>query len=280
MKQFLVHFDDSRQAVQRLQLARRLASAHGGVVTALYTVTPALLAVPMAAEAGAAAVAPLRELDEQRVATAKAAFETAMEMERGVRAHWAEVAGYPVVTAFSGQALYADLVVIGQHDPETGGASGVPPDLVESVVIGAGRAALVVPFTGPPATDARKIAIAWKPTREAARALAAAQPLLQKAGSVDVLAWGGDGGEDDAVRGSRLDLAGWLRQRGIEATWHREGGPEPEFVGEQLLSRACDLGSDLLVMGCWGHSRAREFVFGGATRTVLQSMTVPVLMAH
>jgi nucleotide-binding universal stress UspA family protein len=62
--------------------------------------------------------------------------------------------------------------------------------------------------------------------------------------------------------------------------WHRESGAEPEIVGELMLSRAFDLGCDLFVMGCYGHSRAREWVLGGASRTVLQSMTVPVLLAH
>ncbi len=276
MKQFLVHFDDSPAAVQRLQFARRLASAHSGMVTALYAVTPALMEIPLAVEAGAAAVAALRELDDQRCATAKASFETAIEQQSGVRAHWAQVTDFPVLPAFNEQALYADMVVLGQRGPSQ--VAGVPPDLIESVIFGAGRPALMVPFTGPAGTDAENIAIAWKPTRESVRALGAAVPLLQKAREVHVLHWGEDG--SDAIRGSRLDLAGWMRDRGIEANWHRESGPEPEYVGELLLTRTFDLGCDLLVMGCYGHSRAREFVFGGATRTVLQSMTVPVLMAH
>jgi nucleotide-binding universal stress UspA family protein len=278
MKQFLVHFDDSPAAVQRLQFARRLATAHSGMVTALYAVTPALLEIPMAVEAGAAAVEALRDLDEQRRGRAKMSFETGIEQQSGVRAHWAEVSGFPVATAFDEQALYADLVVLGQRGPAGSEVAGVPPDLIESAIFGAGRPALIVPYTGPAATDAVNIAVAWKPTRESARALAAAVPLLQKAREVHVLCWGEAG--DEGIRGSRLDLAGWMRERGIEVTWHRESGPEPEFVGELLLTRTFDLGCDLLVMGCYGHSRAREFVFGGATRTVLQSMTVPVLMSH
>lgn len=277
MKQFLVHFDDSPAAVQRLQYARRLATAHSGMVTALYGVTLALMEIPMAVEAGAAAVEALRDLDEQRRAAAKAAFDTAVEQQHGVRARWGEVRGFPVASAFDEQALYADVVVLGQQ-AEEGAVAGVPADLIESVIFGAGRPAIVVPYTGPAATDATNIAVAWKPTRESARALGAAVPLLQKAREVHVLHWGDTA--EDGIRGSRLDLAGWMRDRGIEATFHREGGPEPDFVGELLLTSTFDLGCDLLVMGCYGHSRAREFVFGGASRTVLQSMTVPVLMAH
>jgi nucleotide-binding universal stress UspA family protein len=278
MKQFLVHFDDSPAAVQRLQFARRLASAHSGMVAALYAVTPALLEMPLAVEAGAAAVAALREIDERRCATAKAAFETAIEQQSGVRAHWAQVTDDPVTAGFNEQALFADVVVLGQRAPSSSQVPGVPPDLVDSTVFGAGRPALVVPFIGPAATDAQNIAVAWKPTREAARALDAAVPLLQQAREVHVLQWGDDAGA--GIRGSHLDLAGWFRDRGIDVNWHRERGSEPESVGELLLTRSFELGCDLLVMGCYGHSRAREFVFGGATRTVLRSMPVPVLMAH
>jgi len=120
------------------------------------------------------------------------------------------------------------------------------------------------------------VVIAWKPTREAARAVSAAVPLLQRARRVHVLSWNQ---EEDGIGGGRLDLDGYLKLRGIEPAWHREDR-EPDFLGELLLTRAFDLNADLLVMGCYGHSRAREWVLGGTSRTVLQSMTLPVLMAH
>jgi nucleotide-binding universal stress UspA family protein len=100
--------------------------------------------------------------------------------------------------------------------------------------------------------------------------------MLQRARRVHVLSWSG---AEEAVSGQRLDLDGYLKLHGVAATWHREAG-EPELLGELLLSRAFDLEADLLVMGCYGHSRAREWVLGGTSRTVLQSMTLPVLMAH
>lgn len=74
-----------------------------------------------------------------------------------------------------------------------------------------------------------------------------------------------------ADRGMMLDEAA--------RTWHREG-PEPAALGDRLLSHVADAGADLLVMGCYGRSRAREWVLGGVSRTVLASMTVPVLLAH
>lgn len=86
-------------------------------------------------------------------------------------------------------------------------------------------------------------------------------------------------GEEPAIGGERLDLRGYLKLHGVEATWHREG-EEPEELGQLLLSRTFDLEADLLVMGCYGHSRVREWLLGGTSRVVLQSMTLPVLMAH
>ena len=137
-----------------------------------------------------------------------------------------------------------------------------------------GKPALIVPYIGAPKTTAQTIVIAWKETPEAARAVSAAMPLLQRASQVHVVCWSQD---EAKVGGVRLDLKGYLALSGVDAVWHQEGG-EPERLGDLLLSRAFDLHADLLVMGCYGHSRAREWVLGGTSRTILQTMTLPVLM--
>ena len=146
------------------------------------------------------------------------------------------------------------------------------------MIAASGKPALILPYVDTAAKDAssQTVVIAWKPGREAARAVSAAMPLLQRARSVQILSWAG---EEEAVIGERLDLSGYLRLHGVEAHWHRES-QEPEALGELLLSRAFELNADLLVMGCYGHSRAREWVLGGTSRTVLRTMTLPVLMAH
>jgi nucleotide-binding universal stress UspA family protein len=192
-----------------------------------------------------------------------------------VHAAWAEVQDYPIVPAFSRQALYADMLVLGQHDPSAP-SPGVPVDFPESVIAASGKPAIVLPYAGLPPSVGETVVIAWKTTREAARAVGAAVPMLQRARVVHVLSWTD---EQEPVGGARLDLDGYLKLRGIEPIWHRESR-EPESIGELLLTRAFDLEADLLVMGCYGHTRAREWVLGGASRTVLRSMTLPVLMAH
>ena len=275
LTQLLVHLDASPQAAQRLEAACRIGQAHGAAVTALYAVTPSFVELPFAPEVGPGVAAALREIDDELRTRARASFDQALAAP-GMHATWAEVGDDPIMSVFAQQALYADLLVLGQHDPSGTPATGVPADFVESVMVASGRPALVLPYIGVPSPIGETVVVAWKPTREAARAVSAALPLLQRARRVHILSWSG---EDEAVSGEGLNLDGYLRLHGVEVTWHRETR-EPEVLGELLLSRAFDLEADLLVMGCYGHSRAREWVLGGASRTVLRSMTLPVLMAH
>jgi nucleotide-binding universal stress UspA family protein len=275
LKQLLVHLDASPQAAQRLETACRLGQVHGAAVTALYAVTPAFVELPFAPEIGPGVAASLHERDVELRTRARAAFDRVVAAP-GMKASWAEVGNEPMMGVFSQQALFADLLVLGQADPTEKRAEGVPADFVETVLISSGKPVLVLPFIGASSTVGQTVVLAWKPTREAARAVSAALPLLQRAGQVHVLSWSG---ADEAVGGHGLSLDGYLQLHGVKAIWHRET-QEPDLLGELLLSRAFDLEADLLVMGCYGHSRAREWVLGGASRTVLRSMTLPVLLAH
>jgi nucleotide-binding universal stress UspA family protein len=275
LAQLLVHLDASPQAVQRLEVACRLGQLHGAAVGALYAVTPHLVELPFSPEIGPGIAAALRDMDDAQRAGALAAFRQS-RLAAEVHATWAEVVDAPVAAGFSQQALYADLLVLGQRDPSQASSSGLPSDFVETVLSVSGKPALILPYVEVAAEIDQNVVIAWKPTREAARAVGAAMPLLQRARSVQVLAWSG---EEEAVGGERLDLNSYLSRHGVGAVWHREG-QEPQALGELLLSRACDLNANLLVMGCYGHSRTREWILGGTSRTVLHAMTLPVLMAH
>lgn len=274
--QMLVHVDATARSAARLDVACAVAKANGAAVTAMYGVTPSIAELPFVPDAGPNVAAVLADIDDKRLATARAAFDKA-RVNCGVSLSWAEIGDAPLLPSFARQALYADLLVLGQHDPADAATSGVPADFPEHVIATSGKPALVLPYQALPQALGQTVAVAWKPTRECARAVSAAVPLMQRARRVHVLSW--PTGEDD-IRGDRLGLERYLRQRGIEPTWHREGIGEPNFLGELLLSRAFDFDADLLVMGCYGHSRAREWVLGGTSRTVLRSMTLPVLMAH
>lgn len=274
-RQLLVHLDAGARNAPRLRAARSIASDNGAEVAACYAVSSSYLDAAYPAEFAPAVIEALDALDQDRIDSARNAFDLEMR-EPGPAATWSQLCGLGAAGAFMHQALYADLIVLGQHDPDR--ASGAPADFNELVIMGSGRPALVMPYTGWAGAVGRIVAIAWKPTPQAARAVAAALPLLQRARQVHVLQWSGVP-EEEGVTGHRLDLEGYLRVHGVEATWH-EGGAEPSAIGELVLSGAFDVDADLLVMGCYGHSRAREFVMGGMSRTILRSMTLPVLMAH
>jgi nucleotide-binding universal stress UspA family protein len=278
-KQILVHLDAGGAASARLGLASQLARQHEAALSALYATVPVFLGLPSWPEVAPSLAASLIEIDDERRQRTHRMFDQAIAAG-AVGATWSETPEVAVVGAFVQQALYADLLVLGQHDPGDVQAAGVPADFVEAVVVASGKPAIVVPHVGCPERVGDTVAIAWKPTREAARAVSAAIPLFQKPWVVLVETW--DPGKvpgDAPVQGAALDLEGYLRLHRIRATWHR-GGPEPEALGEILLSRVFYLGADLLVMGCYGHTRAREWMLGGASRSILASMTLPVLMAH
>lgn len=279
IRQVLVHLDPTRASARRLSAAREVAQRLQAALTGLYAATPGFAELPYAPSIGPGLAASLLEIDDRRRDQARKVFDEAMQPTESchVPASWAQIAQVPVNEGFARQALFADLLVLGQRDPADEDAAAVPADFVESVLLASGRPGLVVPHIGASAPIGRTVAIAWKETPEAARAVTAALPLLQRAHRVHVMSWGEE--KRPEVGGSALDLDGYLGAHGVSFTWDRSGA-DPQQVGELLLSRAFDYGADLLVMGCYGHSRAREWIMGGATRTILESMTLPVLMMH
>lgn len=277
LKNILLHLDASPRCAVRVDAARQLAQRHEAVVSGLFAVTSNFVEMPFAVAESSQAGAVILELDAKRRALALAQFKQATQTE-GPAVSWSELGTEPVIWGFTQQALYADLLVLGQHEPGSPTARDLPADFIESVLIGSGKPALVIPFAGEVKTVGQNILVAWSARRESARALQAALPLLQKAQQVHVASWSDEQSAPQAA-GERLQLEQYLASHGVQATLHWYGDAAGN-TGDRLLSLSADLGNDLLVMGCYGHSRARELVLGGATRTVLKSMTVPVLMAH
>jgi len=272
MKSLLVHVDGSPRCAVRLSLAIALSHRHDAHLTALFAGTPPLLGMPYSFAGGPEMVQILQDLHLERRAKARAAFQASAA---GTQAEWAELGAMPLFPGFAGQALFADLMVLGQHDPND--AEGdTPADFVSSMMLTTGRPALVVPHSGRFETAGTRALVAWKPSAESARALSASLPLLRQAIEVTVVEWGHSPAQTEV---QALDIERYLELQGIKARFERHPD-EPRDIGELLLSEASDLGADLLVMGCYGHHRARELVLGGATRTILKSMTLPVFMSH
>jgi nucleotide-binding universal stress UspA family protein len=265
IQSILLHIDAGDRSAVRMRIARELAQRHEAVVTAMFATRPRFVPLPNPFSEGMAVMPMLEETDPAQRARAKSLFD-----RDGEGMCWDEVVDAPPLPGFIRQALCADLLVLGQHDPQDRSTHDVPADLVTSVLFGSGKPALVIPHAGDPRTVGRCALVAWKAVPEAARALTAALPLLQSAARVHLVT-----PADEPPGGIEL----YLRRHNVDTAFHSIAAA-PAQAGEQLLALARDLSADLLVMGCYGHSRARELVLGGATRTVLQAMTMPVLMAH
>jgi len=164
----------------------------------------------------------------------------------------------------------ADLLVIGRPR----GDQGVSLDTIERALLGSGRPMLIPPTVGV-ATLPETVVIAWKAAREAARAVTAAMPLLHKAKQVVIVTVAEERGpsDDESAR-----LMTTLRWHGLNAST-RHLQPERAGAADTLLAAARPEGS-LVVMGAYGHSRMREWIFGGFTERVLRGAEVPVLMVH
>lgn len=173
-------------------------------------------------------------------------------------------------------ARYSDLVVIGQFDPAETAAMTLS-DFPEYVVFTGGRPALIIPHTGSFATVGKRVLVAWDGGRPATRAVTDALPFLRQAELVQVALFNQPGANaSEPLAGE--DIALYLARHGIRA--ELLPSKPTSNVGDALLTLAADLGTDLLVMGGYGHSRFREILLGGVTRTVLNAMTIPVLMSH
>lgn len=275
IKSILVHLDASPRCEVRLQAALRIARQHGAELKALYSVVPQVLQVPSDAAFNALLLEQLDAADKSRRFAIRTMFDRTVAGD-SLPVTWLDPMEASSIRTFARHALYADLVVLGQRDQDDLSERGVPGDFVQSVLLDTGKPVLIVPYIGVQADVGGTIMVAWKETRETARAVAAALPMLRRAERVHIATWG----KEQAAEDWRLaDLVHYLGQHGVQATLHRNG-EETDSIGEYILSAGADLGADMLLMGAYGHSRAREWVLGGATRTILESMTLPVLMSH
>lgn len=266
----LLHLDSSVRTPERIKLARQLADDFEAEVIGQPCLLTALVSYPFAIEGAAATIALMEDLDQEAIEKMRSTFRQLVGESERLR--WAEpLADGP--WGFARRALYTDLMILGQRDADDPAAVQLPADFVSSVLLESGRPALVLPYAGAIGPVGRNVLVAWKETREAARALSAALPWLQRARHVHGVCFG------RATDAPLRSLQGYLRVHGVDITVHA-GGPEGNDVGSHLLSMAADVGADLLVMGCYGHRRAREWVLGGASHTVLASMTLPVLLSH
>jgi len=287
LKNVLVQLDNHRNYESRLRIALSLAKQSEGRILALYCFE--MPEPPRVSYVLAEAYYPTqndaaRETYERQRDGAfddatqfEAAFRAAAR-QAGLRARWEVWPEKPkdLISHISERARYADIAVLGQADPEHP-LFDTLANLPERVMLASGRPVIIVPHTDRRDTIGKRILIAWNESREAARAVADAMPLLEHAEAVTVLTVAPE--REDRFHEPAHHLAQQLAQHGIRAETSKLTASDIE-AGDLILSRADDLGCDLLVMGGYGHSRTRELILGGATRGILQTMTLPVLMSH
>jgi len=276
LKTVLVHVDDSERSAARVALAAAVAAGFQAERVGVYLVPGNAISPSVAALLPADVVdATLRRAGDAQHAAERRLRDAAARS--GVAAQLRAPAGPPLEAAVA-HARSGDLFVMGQAEPGDS-EQRFDGELLTTTILSSGRPVLVVPYTGPPATMGTHVLVAWDGGREAARAVADAMPFLERARQVTLMAArpaDADRSEDDVALAQGV---AYLRAHGIAAGVSIEGDAETG-VGERLLSRAADLGADLVVMGAYAHPRLRSVVLGGVTRTMLRAMTVPVLMSH
>lgn len=275
LKNILLHVDDTRACTKRVEAAATLARAHDAHLTGLYVIPPpyapayAGLSVPLHLPEG-------REDDfEVRAAKAKTRFED-MFRTSDLRTEWRCEKG-SLLTILSDQARYADMVVVGQEDPDK--TENAPSEGLDNLVFECGRPVMFIPCIGALETIGRRVLVAWNARKEAARAAYDSLPVLQAAEAVTVLSVNPKSGPQDHGEVTGADISLYLARHDIKAE-AQSVETSNRSVASLLLSRASEAGADLIVMGAYGHSRLRELVLGGTTRDLLRQMPVPVIMSH
>jgi nucleotide-binding universal stress UspA family protein len=273
LKDILVHVDTTPRSGARLDVAARLAVQHGAHLTGIHVIDiPSAnyfygAAMPFVPANPEEIVQRIRAEATEAAGPVEAAFRDCLR-RNGLQGEWRLTEGAPAPTvALHGR--YADLIVVGQpnrDEPQDADAVTV------TTVMTSGRPVLAVPFVGEFPTLGERVLVAWNASREAARALNDALPLLIGAKQVTVLAINpqrGVGGQGDVPA---ADIALHLARHGMKAEATHTVARDISD-GEALLSYAADIGADLIVAGAYGHSRARELVFGGVTRTPISART-------
>jgi nucleotide-binding universal stress UspA family protein len=273
-KTILVHLDSGRRCAARLDLAIALARRFEAHLVGLHALTVVRLPGYAAVEAGPRVAEEQRRRAAEYAAEAEAAFRRAADRGGLGKAEFRSSFD-DALEAATLHARYADLAVIGQPDADDG--SGVDPGFAHRFVLAAGRPVLAVPYAGEFAGVGKRCLLAWNASREATRATTDALPFLQSASHVVVTAVKPDRAAHGDAPGADIGL--YLARHGVHVEVAAIEGTALD-AGNALLSRAADLSIDLIVMGAYGHSRVSELVLGGVTRTMLGSMTVPVLMSH
>ena len=167
-----------------------------------------------------------------------------------------------------------DIAVVGQARREQGASEEL---LIEGALFGSGRPVVIVPYIQKQGLKLDRVIVCWDGSRPAARAIGDAMPFLKRAKTIEIVVVTGERDKSGEITGTNMRRH--LARHGVtvEIKHITRGGTG---VQNAILAHAADTGADFMVLDGYGHSRLREFILGGVTRSILKSMTVPVLMSH
>jgi len=276
-RSILVHVDGTERGDARTRVAARLAQVYPAQVVGMY-----LVPGPEVSPFATALIPP--DFVERRLRLAADAQHAAENQFRQTlksgsvkQVEFRAPVGDAAEAAIE-HSRYADLVVLGQP-PRDEADYNFSMELANAVLMGSGRPVLFVPYTGVGGAIGERVLIAWKDSRESARAVADALPILKDAKKVLAVAIAPT--EEETLKDLVTDkqIEGFLARHEVQAQVKRIVAPDID-AGELLLSHAADIGADLIVMGGYSRPRFTQLVWGGVSKLILGSMTVPVLMSH
>jgi nucleotide-binding universal stress UspA family protein len=276
LREIVLFIDGQTETSGILEFAGILAQEHGARLIGVFmqpqpAVTPA---ETFAVGKGIREVIKVHEAQIEGIeADDRAQFED-IARRHGIQSEWRSLSY--LSSEVGVHAYYADLVVIGR--PESAGQTAGPPGLAESLVLSSGRPIILFPPHGP-VSQVRRILVGWNATRESIRAVADALPLLVKAEALEVLVVDHERHRAGHSQEPGADIARHLARHGAHVEVRRLTSRGKD-VGHFLLSQASAFGADLVVMGAYGHTQLREWIFGSVTRTVLYEAGLPVLMSR
>jgi len=274
-KTILVHLNDKRRAEALLEPAVRLAGRHNAHLVGMHVY--AAMPAPPFRVLGSKVLGSVAAGERQDTEEIAAVFAR-MTANQPFVAEWRalKVPHVDLAPIVMDHGRAADLIIAGQTDPDW----DLSPlmDFPERLALESGRPVLVVPYVGRYPEIGRTVVIAWKASRESARAAFDALPFLLAAQAIHILEIKETGDERPALAPD-TSIAAALARHGLKPSVHTSALGDIG-LGDEILSRLADLGADLLVMGAYGHSRLREIVFGGVTRHIARHMTVPTLFSH
>lgn len=276
-KNILIHLDHSNGCRNRIEVAFDLARKFDARITGLLVVADYI--VPSYVEAQIS-VDVITDVTEKALARAR---DTLDEYQKLADAAGVSMEGHvlegQLIPILREHSKYSDLLVLGQDQPED--HDNASYGLADSLLFEGACACMVVPHSGKLEPLGKRVLLTWNASKESARALREAMPLLSRAETVVVLSSEPDDGDSSIARGHPHadELARFLESHGIETI--SSGISDTDMsTTDAIIGQAAQMNADLIVMGAYGHTRLREIILGGVTRDLLKQAPVPLLLAH